>query len=57
MTGKGGSTEILKLNMEVQVVDGFSGHSDRRQLMDYIKRMQPRPERVFTEARGRKSLR
>jgi hypothetical protein len=49
MTGRGGSTEILKMNMEVQVVDGFSGHSDRRQLMDYIKRMQPRPERVFTE--------
>lgn len=49
MSGKGGSTEMLKMNMEVQVVDGFSGHSDRRQLMEYIKKMQPRPERVFTE--------
>jgi hypothetical protein len=49
MTGRNGNTEILKMNMEVQVVDGFSGHSDRAQLMDYIKRMQPRPERVFTE--------
>ncbi len=49
MTGKNGSTEMLKMNMEVQVVDGFSGHSDRRQLMEYVKKMQPRPERVFTE--------
>ena len=48
MTGKSGTIETVKMNMDVQVVDGFSGHSDRRQLVDYVKRMQPRPERVFT---------
>jgi len=42
-------THVVSMNMNVEVVDGFSGHSDRRQLMDYIKRMKPRPERVFTE--------
>jgi hypothetical protein len=42
-------THVVKMNMNVEVVDGFSGHSDRRQLMDYIKRMKPRPERVYTE--------
>jgi predicted metal-dependent RNase len=42
-------THVISMNMQVEVVDGFSGHSDRRQLMDYIKKMKPRPERVFTE--------
>ena len=45
----GGGNEMVSMNMNVEVVDGFSGHSDRRQLMEYIKKMQPHPERVFTE--------
>jgi hypothetical protein len=47
-SGRGGN-EVIEMNMNVEVVDGFSGHSDRRQLMDYFKKMQPQPERVFTE--------
>ncbi len=47
-SGRGG-TETVEMNMNVEVVDGFSGHSDRRQLMDYFKKMRPQPERVFTE--------
>jgi predicted metal-dependent RNase len=42
-------THVVKMNMNVEVVDGFSGHSDRRQLMSYIQKMKPRPERVYTE--------
>ena len=34
--------------MEVQTVEGFSGHSDRRQLMNYVQYLQPKPEHVFT---------
>ncbi len=34
--------------MRVETVDGFSGHSDRQQLMSYIRRMKPRPERILT---------
>jgi uncharacterized protein len=44
----GGKTETMKVQMEVATVDGFSGHSDRRQLMEYVKRMEPRPERIIT---------
>ena len=44
-----GKTDIIKINLNVHTVDGFSGHSDRRQLMDYIKKMKPRPEHVITE--------
>ena len=43
--GKKGS---IIINMEVQTVDGFSGHADRRQLMNYVQYLQPKPERVFT---------
>jgi hypothetical protein len=45
--GKGSETVLM--NMDVEIVDGFSGHSDRRQLMEFFKRMKPQPERVFTE--------
>jgi KH/beta-lactamase-domain protein len=44
-----GKTDVIKINLQVHTVDGFSGHSDRRQLMDYIKKMKPRPEHVLTE--------
>ncbi|ADE36278.1 beta-CASP ribonuclease aCPSF1 [Methanohalophilus mahii] len=45
--GKGSETVLM--NMDVEIVDGFSGHSDRKQLMEFFKRMKPQPERVFTE--------
>lgn len=43
-----GSNESVKINMEIQTVDGFSGHSDVRQLLNYFKKMQPKPEFVYT---------
>lgn len=50
-----GKSDIIKINLQVQTVDGFSGHSDRRQLMDYIKKMKPRPEHILTEHGDEKS--
>ena len=44
-----GKSDIIKVNLQVRTVDGFSGHSDRRQLMEYIKKMKPRPEHILTE--------
>ena len=38
----------IKVNMNVQTVEGFSGHSDRRQLMSFAENMRPRPRTVFT---------
>jgi len=40
--------KTLKIEMNVETVDGFSGHSDRRQLMSYIYQLKPRPQEVFT---------
>lgn len=42
-----GDVKNVRLQMDVETVDGFSGHSDRRQLMNYIANMDPRPERVI----------
>lgn len=44
---EGGQTKTVKIEMNVETVDGFSGHSDRRQLINYIHNMEPRPERVM----------
>ncbi|KAF5412034.1 MAG: Ribonuclease J [Candidatus Methanogasteraceae archaeon] len=44
-----GESEVLNIKLEVCTVDGFSGHSDRDQLMKYIKNMRPKPELVLTE--------
>ncbi len=43
----GGSIVNIKMNMKVETCDGFSGHSDRRQLLNYINNMSPRPERII----------
>jgi KH/beta-lactamase-domain protein len=43
-----GKTQTVKINMEVVTVDGFSGHSDRNQLMEFIRRIYPKPGRVLT---------
>ena len=43
----GGNIVNIKMKMNVETVDGFSGHSDRRQLLNYINNMSPRPERII----------
>jgi len=42
-----GKIEVTKVEMRVESVGGFSGHSDRRQLVNYISRMKPKPEKVI----------
>ncbi|MBW3583993.1 MAG: beta-CASP ribonuclease aCPSF1 [Euryarchaeota archaeon] len=42
-----GDTRTISVNLELHTIDGFSGHSDRRQLMNYINNMSPRPDRVI----------
>ncbi len=36
------------LKMRVETVEGFSGHSDRRQLLAWIKNLKSKPRRVYT---------
>lgn len=37
----------IKVNMNVFHEPGFSGHSDRRQLMNYVGRIEPKPHKVM----------
>ncbi|MDZ7746981.1 MAG: beta-CASP ribonuclease aCPSF1 [Halobacteriales archaeon] len=39
--------ETLTLKMDVETVDGFSGHADRQGLENFVKTMNPRPEKVL----------
>ncbi|WP_049968193.1 beta-CASP ribonuclease aCPSF1 [Haloferax prahovense] len=42
-----GRSDTLKLEMDVETVDGFSGHADRQGLENFVKTMNPRPEKVL----------
>lgn len=37
-----------KVNMNVVTAEGFSGHSDKRQLLNFLQDVRPRPKNVFT---------
>lgn len=45
--GPDGRMEMVKCNMRVESIEGFSGHSDRNQLLGFIKRMMPKPTRII----------
>jgi len=38
----------LKINMNVHTVEGFSGHSDRRQLVNFVENIRPKPKTIYT---------
>jgi KH/beta-lactamase-domain protein len=48
IVGDDGKTKTLDIKMQVETAEGFSGHSDRAQLMAYLKNLRPTPERVIT---------
>ncbi len=37
-----------KIQMQVKTMEGFSGHSDRYQLMNFVERLRPMPRKIFT---------
>jgi KH/beta-lactamase-domain protein len=42
-----GKPITVNFKMNTETVDGFSGHSDRRQLINYIATLEPKPERII----------
>lgn len=48
VVGEDGRSDAIKVNMEVVTVEGYSGHSDRNQLLKYVKNLRPKPERIYT---------
>jgi KH/beta-lactamase-domain protein len=47
LTDRGGRTNTLNLEMDVESVDGFSGHADRQGLENFVRTMNPRPEKIL----------
>jgi KH/beta-lactamase-domain protein len=43
-----GRREVIDVKMRVETVDGFSGHSDRKQLLNYVKFLNPKPSKIVT---------
>ncbi len=37
----------LNVRINSETIDGFSGHSDRRQIMNYIQSLDPKPDRII----------
>ena len=44
---KDGKTKVYNVKMHIKTIEGFSGHSDRRQLMEFVRRLNPKPEKIL----------
>ncbi len=42
-----GKTKKLEINMRVENIDGFSGHCDFQQLMNYVGSLKPKPRKLI----------
>ncbi|MBU1120854.1 beta-CASP ribonuclease aCPSF1, partial [Candidatus Micrarchaeota archaeon] len=42
-----GKSKAVNINMRVETVEGFSGHSDRNQLVNYVRTLNPKPKRIL----------
>ncbi|MFX1250601.1 MAG: beta-CASP ribonuclease aCPSF1 [Promethearchaeota archaeon] len=42
-----GKMDLIRVNMDVHTVQGFSGHADRRELMNYIQKLSPKPMKIL----------
>ncbi|MEM3627829.1 MAG: beta-CASP ribonuclease aCPSF1 [Candidatus Bathyarchaeia archaeon] len=42
-----GKLDVIKVRLRVESIEGFSGHSDRKQIINYISNLKPEPERVI----------
>jgi len=47
LRNRDGKSHMVPVHMKVETVEGFSGHSDRKQILNYVKRVSPIPEQVI----------
>jgi hypothetical protein len=47
-TNPKGRTQLVRLNLNVFTLEGFSGHSSRSQISQFLRRIQPKPKLVIT---------
>ncbi|OKY79033.1 MAG: putative metal-dependent RNase containing RNA-binding KH domain [Candidatus Methanohalarchaeum thermophilum] len=48
LPGSNEKTNSVKINLNVNSIEGFSGHSDRKDLVKFIRKMKSNPERILT---------
>jgi len=48
MRNREGNVTVVPINLQVETVEGFSGHSDRKQILNFVKRVSPVPEMILT---------
>jgi uncharacterized protein len=39
--------ELMKIKLEMHTIEGFTGHSGRKQLMNYLQKCDPKPRKVI----------
>jgi len=42
-----GKIEVIKIDLNVEAIEGFSGHSDRKQIISYIRKVSPSLENLI----------
>ena len=42
-----GKLELIRIKMQVESVEGFSGHSDRNQLLAFLRNIKPKPKNII----------
>ena len=47
MATRGNPRTVIPLNASVFTISGLSAHSDRQELMDYVGKMSPKPNRIM----------
>lgn len=52
---KGGKRKMVELNLEVDTVEGLSGHSDRNQLINFLNSLKSKPNKILTVHGGENS--
>ncbi|MFX0102584.1 MAG: MBL fold metallo-hydrolase RNA specificity domain-containing protein, partial [Candidatus Hodarchaeota archaeon] len=43
-----GKRRMVRVQLQIETIQGFSGHSSRSQIMGYLRKLKPKPERVIT---------
>jgi len=49
MESKNGKTTAVPINLEIFNVNGLSGHSDHKQILNYLSRLKQKPERIIVD--------
>jgi len=47
MMSSEGKLDVVRVRLRVESIEGFSGHSDRRQIISYVTQFKPNPEKVI----------